>query len=84
MLRDSVSIQEFKFFVDLASISAGGDIFVEVVLSQILPGESDDEVDRVMFMQAAVTAYSGFIFDLNANSSLEDFMKACSVGWRFI
>ena len=47
----------------------------------MLPGESDDEVDRVMFMQAAVTAYSGFIFDLNANSSLEDFMKACSVGW---
>ena len=32
-----------------------------------------------MFMQAAVTAYSGFIFDLNANSSLEDFMKACTV-----
>ena len=50
------------------------------MFSQILAGESDDEVDRVMFMQAAVTAYSGFIFDLNANSSLEDFMKACSVG----
>ena len=49
------------------------------MFSQILPGESDDEVDRVMFMQAAVTAYSGFIFDLNANSSLEDFMKACLV-----
>ena len=49
------------------------------MFSQILPGESDDEVDRVMFMQAAVTAYSGFIFDLNPDSSLEDFMKACSV-----
>lgn len=67
--------------MDLASISAGRDLFVGVVsvFSQIVPGESDDEVDRVMFMQAAVTAYSGFIFDLNANSSLEDFMKACSV-----
>ena len=32
-----------------------------------------------MFMQAAVTAYSGFIFDLNANSSLDDFLKACMV-----
>ena len=44
-----------------------------------LAGESDEEVDRVMFMQAAVTAYSGFIFDLNANSSLDDFLKACLV-----
>ena len=54
----------------------------------LLAGESDEEVDRVMFMQAAVTAYSGFIFDLNANSSLDDFLKACmvsvSVQLRFI
>ena len=53
-----------------------------------LAGESDEEVDRVMFMQAAVTAYSAFIFDLNANSSLDDFLKACmvsvSVQLRFI
>ena len=55
-----------------------------VAFSHIFAGESDDEVDRVMFMQAAVTAYSGFIFDLNANSSLEDFMKACSVSWQLI
>ena len=38
-------------------------------------------MDRVMFMQAAVTAYSGFIFDLNANSSLDDFLKACLVSF---
>ena len=48
-------------------------------LNGFLAGESDEEVDRVMFMQAAVTAYSGFIFDLNANSSLDDFLKACLV-----
>ena len=57
-------------------------------LNGFLAGESDEEVDRVMFMQAAVTAYSGFIFDLNANSSLDDFLKAClvsfSVQLRFI
>ena len=56
--------------------------------NSVLAGESDEEVDRVMFMQAAVTAYSGFIFDLNANSSLDDFLKAClvsvSVQLRFI
>ena len=57
-------LQEFKFFVDLASISAG---------------ESDEEVDRVMFMQAAVTAYSSFIFDLKPDSSLADFLAACQV-----
>ena len=49
------------------------------VFNGLLAGESDEEVDRVMFMQAAVTAYSGFIFDLNANSSLDDFLKACMV-----
>ena len=37
-----------------------------------------------MFMQAAVTGYSGFIFDLNANSSLDEFMKACLVSWHYI
>ena len=49
------------------------------VFNGFLAGESDEEVDRVMFMQAAVTAYSAFIFDLNANSSLDDFLKACMV-----
>ena len=75
--------------MDLASISAGKRLCLEsTFLQRFLAGESDEEVDRVMFMQAAVTAYSGFIFDLNANSSLDDFLKACmvsvSVQLRFI
>ena len=65
-----------------------GFAFSRYFLNGFLAGESDEEVDRVMFMQAAVTAYSGFIFDLNANSSLDDFLKAClvsvSVQLRFI
>ena len=61
-IRESMeSFQEFKFFVDLASISAG---------------ESDTEVDRVMFMQAAVSAYSALIFDIKEDSSLQDLLRA--------
>ena len=61
-IRESMeSFQEFKFFVDLASISAG---------------ESDTEVDRVMFMQAAVSAYSALIFDIKEDSSLTDLIRA--------
>ena len=51
------NFQEFKFFfVDLASISAG---------------ESDTEVDRVMFMQSSIQAYSSMIWDLGADSDLQ-------------
>ncbi len=61
-IRESMeNFQEFKFFVDLASISAG---------------ESDTEVDRVMFMQAAVSAYSALIFDIKEDSSLTDLIRA--------
>ena len=61
-LKDHMSnFQEFKFFVDLASISAG---------------ENDIEVDRVMFMQAAVSAYSALIFDIGPNSGLADLLRA--------
>ena len=48
-------------------------------LASISAGESDEEVDRGMFMQASVTAYSSFIFDLKAESSLEEFFTACQV-----
>ena len=61
-IRESMeNFQEFKFFVDLASISAG---------------ESDTEVDRVMFMQAAVSAYSALIFDIKEDSTLTDLIRA--------
>ena len=63
-LRDHMqNFQEFKFFVDLASISAG---------------ESDVEVDRVMFMQSAITAYSSFIWDIGADSDLQTFLNSAN------
>ena len=55
------SFQEFKVFVDLASISAG---------------ESDIEIDRVQNMQSAVSAYSALIFEVGAKSSFDDLLKA--------
>ena len=64
-LRDNMqNVQEFKFFVELASISAG---------------ESDTEVDRVMFMQSSINAYSSFIWDLDQDTTLTDFLKATNI-----
>ena len=61
-LKDSINnVQEFKFFVDLAHISAG---------------ESDMEVDRVMCMQSSVNAYAGYIWDLDEDSDMAKFMEA--------
>ena len=47
-----------------------------VDLSTISAGESDMEVDRVLQLQAAVKAYSGFIFELSPDSQLKDFIAA--------
>ena len=58
-----VNFQQFKVFVELASISAG---------------EEDIEVDRVQHMQAAVSAYQCLIFDLGAKSDFQRFSKAMS------
>ena len=45
----------------------------------ISAGESDQEVDRVQFMQAAVSAYSSLIFDLGAKSDFQEFKTAVGV-----
>merc|ERR1719342_1552521 len=60
-VRNLENFQEFKFFVQLASISAG---------------ESDTEVDRVLFMNDATSGYSQLIFDVGPNSSFEEFLIA--------
>ena len=61
-IKDNMeNFQQFKVFVDLASISAG---------------ESDTEVDRIQFMQASVSAYQCLIFDLGAESDFREFSRA--------
>ena len=59
----------FQVFVDLSTISAG---------------ESDLEVDRVLQMQAAVSAYAGFIFDLAIESTFQEFMQAANILFQAI
>jgi hypothetical protein len=63
-LRDNIhSVHQLKNFVELASISAG---------------ESDAEVDQVLFFQAAIVGYSPLLLDLGNDTTFKDFLTACN------
>ena len=53
-------------------------------MGTISAGESDLEVDRVLQMQAAVSAYAGFIFDLGTQSTFKQFMQAATILFQAI